>query len=56
MLHRLILKVTKFKLPPPERLGTVVKNILGGMSNRVKLLLIRLRKLKVIVDNYEMHR
>ena len=30
MLNRLILKVTKFQLPPPERLGTVVKNILGG--------------------------
>ena len=30
MLHRLILKVTKFQLPPPKRLGTVVKNILGG--------------------------
>ena len=43
MLHRLILKVTKFQLPPPKRLGTVVKNILGGyhapMSNRVKVLL-----------------
>ena len=42
MLHRLILKVTKFQLPPPTRLGTVVKNILGGpscpppMSNRIK--------------------
>ena len=42
MLHRLILKVTKFQLPAPKRLGTVVKNILGGhhgpppMSNRVK--------------------
>ena len=30
MPHRLILKVTKFQLPPPKRLGTVVKNILGG--------------------------
>ena len=43
MPHRLILKVTKFQLPPPKRLSTVVKNILGGhhapppMSNRVKL-------------------
>ena len=40
MLNRLILKVTKFQLPPPKRLGTVVKNILGAimppMSNRVK--------------------
>ena len=40
MLHRLILKVTKFQLPPPRRLSTVVKNILGGhhvpMSNKVK--------------------
>ena len=41
MPHRLILKVTKFQLPPPKRLGTVVQNILGGpscpppMSNRV---------------------
>ena len=30
MLHRLILEVTKFQIPPPKRLGTVVKNILGG--------------------------
>ena len=30
MLNRLILKVTKFQLPPPKRLGTVVKNILGA--------------------------
>ena len=30
MLHRLILKVTKFQLSPPERLTTVVKNIGGG--------------------------
>ena len=42
MLNRLILKVTKFQLPPPKRLGTVVKNIFGRggimppMSNRVK--------------------
>ena len=40
MLHRLILKVTKFQLPPPERLITVVKNIFGAscppMSNRVE--------------------
>ena len=41
MLNRLILKVTKFQLPPPKHLGTVVKNILGAhdahppMSNRV---------------------
>ena len=38
MLHRLILKVTKFQLPPPKHLSTVVKNILGPpMSNRVKV-------------------
>ena len=42
MPHRLILKVTKFQLPPSTRLNTVVKNILGGhhvqpMSNRVKV-------------------
>ena len=42
MLRSLMLKVTKFQLPPPKRLSTVVKNILGGhhgphpMSNRVK--------------------
>ena len=41
MLHRLILKVTKFQLPPPKCLSTGVKNILGlpswsPMSNRVK--------------------
>ena len=37
MLHRLILKVTKFQLLLPKRLSTVVKNILGGppMPNRV---------------------
>ena len=42
MLHRLILEVTNFQRPPPKRLGTVVKNILGAimppMSNRVKLM------------------
>ena len=27
MLHRLILKVTKFQLPPPKRLSTVVNSI-----------------------------
>ena len=27
MLHRLILKVTKFQLPPIKRLSTVIKNI-----------------------------
>ena len=42
MLTRFILRVTKFQLPPPKRLGTVAKNILGGhhapppMLNRVK--------------------
>ena len=42
MPNRLILKVTKFQLLPPKRLGTVVKNILGAimppplMSNGVK--------------------
>ena len=30
MLQRLILKVIKFQLPPPKRLSTVIKNILGG--------------------------
>ena len=30
MPHRLLLKVTKFQLPPTKRLGTVVKNIFGG--------------------------
>ena len=30
MLHRLILKATKFQLPTPKCLSTVVKNILGG--------------------------
>ena len=48
MLNRLILKVTKFQLPPPNRLGTVGKNILGGhhappcMSNRVELKNLRM--------------
>ena len=44
MRHRLILKVTKFQIPPPKRLNTMVQNILGGimppppphMLNRVK--------------------
>ena len=41
MLHRLILKVTRFQLSPPKRLNTVVKNMGGGgimapMSNKVK--------------------
>ena len=46
MLNRLILKVTKFQLPPPKRLGTVVKNIWGAimppppMSNRVKQIFV----------------
>ena len=31
MLHRLILKVAKFQLPPSKRLGTVVKNILWAI-------------------------
>ena len=30
MLHRLIVKVTVFQLPPPKPLSTVVKNILGA--------------------------
>ena len=30
MLNRLILKVTKFRLPHPKRLSTVIKNILGS--------------------------
>ena len=30
MLNRLIFKVTKFQLPPPKHLGTMVKNIFGG--------------------------
>ena len=30
MLNRLTLKVTKFQLSLSKRLGTVVKNILGG--------------------------
>ena len=44
MVDSLILKVTKFQLPPPERLSTVVKNILGGhhapppMSNRINII------------------
>ena len=49
MLNGLILKVTKFQLPPPKRLGTVLRNIGGGggggggrhhapMSNRVNSL------------------
>ena len=40
MLNRLILKVTKFQLPPPKRLGTVVKNIFGG-TDFVLILLIQ---------------
>ena len=41
MIHILILKVTKFQLPPGKRLSTVIKNILGGMmppmSNSVEV-------------------
>ena len=39
MVHRLILKVTKFQFPPPKRLRTAVKTFSGGhhASNRVKL-------------------
>ena len=38
MLNGLILKVTKFQLPLSKRLGTVVKNVLGGaiMAPHVK--------------------
>ena len=36
MLHRSILKVTKFQLPPPKCLSTVVKNILDGHHERLK--------------------
>ena len=32
MLHRLILKVTKFQLPTPKHFSTVVKNFFGGAS------------------------
>ena len=52
MLNRLILKVNKFQLPPPKRLSTVVKNILGGhhapppMSNRVKTQLLDIDTIK----------
>ena len=50
MLHRLILKVTKFQLPPPERLSTVVKNILPscqtGLTDPQKMALIILEVLK----------
>ena len=31
MLNRLILKVTKFQLPPRKRFGTAVKKNLGGI-------------------------
>ena len=30
MLHRLLLKASKFQLPTPKRLSAVAKNILGG--------------------------
>ena len=38
------LKVTKFQLPPPKRLGTVVKNILGGGPSCLPPCQIGLRK------------
>ena len=47
MLHRLILKVKKFQLPPPNRLSTVVKNMSGAimppppMSDRVNVIHLR---------------
>ena len=55
MLNRLILKVTKFQLPPPNRLGTVVKNILGGpswppMSNRVNSKTIYNESSQLLID------
>ena len=55
MPHRLILKVTKFQLSPPKRLGTVVKNILGAhhgpspMSNRVNI--VKVLKMLDIIEN-----
>ena len=44
MLHRVILKVTKFQLPPPKRLNTVVKNILGACQIGLKRLILTLRQ------------
>ena len=40
MLHRLILKVTKFQLPGPKRVSTVVKNMSTGLrySHKTELL------------------
>ena len=46
MLHRLILKVKKFQLPPPNRLSTVVKNMSGAImpphvTDRVNVIHLR---------------
>ena len=50
MLNRLILKVTKFRLPPPNCLGTVSKNILGGPSCPPCQIGLRTKQAKDVVD------
>ena len=49
MPNRLILKVTKFQLPPPKRLGIVVKNIWGGHHARPCQIVLNV----IIVEKYE---
>ena len=61
MLNRSILKVIKFQLLPPKRLGTVVKNIffLGGgikspKSNGVKTIKMQnFRKFAFLFQRYD---
>ena len=62
MLHRLVLKVTKFQLPPLKRLSTVFKNSSGGyhgppMSNRVNIVFCGTFEIYIgsIVFNYQEH-
>ena len=53
MLHRLILKVTKYQFPSPERLSTVIKNFFfwggEGGPNRIKVVF----KQHVIVESID---
>ena len=45
MPHRLILKVTKFQLPPGKRLITVVKNIFFGGGGDIGRYIYRVKSL-----------
>ena len=55
MLHRLRLKVTKFQLPPPKRLSTVVKRFGGGgiMASSCQIRLMHNQGKAKIYENWE---